>query len=224
MADAVEENRRILWGAGTPRTLRAHWILREVDIAYESRPIGSRTGETETPGFTSINPSQKIPVLQDGDFTLTESAAIVSYVGEAYGKERGLVPAGLKERARYYQWCFFTMMELDADTTYVIRRHEGLKHLYGEAPNAVKAAKEIFRKQAGVAEKALAAGGPFILGGQFTGADILLATCLLSGIRNQIETPDSLREYADRMTRREAYKLALQANQPGKQAGTAAAT
>lgn len=224
MVDASNDSRRILWGAGTPRTLRAHWILREVDLAYESRPIGSRTGETETPEFIAINPSQKIPVLQDGDFTLTESAAIVSYVGEAYGKERGLVPSGLKERARYYQWCFFTMMELDADTTYVIRRHEGLKHLYGEAPNAVKAAREIFRKQAGVAEKALAAGGPYILGEQFTGADILLTTCVLSGIRNQIETPDSLREYADRITRREAYKLALQANQPVKQAGAPATT
>lgn len=224
MTETANGSRRILWGAGTPRTLRAHWILREVDLAYESRPIGSRTGETETAEFIAINPGQKIPVLQDGDFTLTESAAIVSYVGEAYGKERGLVPSGLKERARYYQWCFFTMMELDADTTYVIRRHEGLKHLYGEAPNAVKTAKEIFRKQAGVAEKALDAGGPFILGERFTGADILLTTCLYSAVRHQIEIPDALRKYADRIAQREAYKLALQANQSRKQAGAPATT
>ena len=73
--------RRILWGAGTPRTMRAHWILQEVGLEYERRPIGSRTGETQTDEFTRINPSQKIPVLQDGEFTLTESAAIVTYVG-----------------------------------------------------------------------------------------------------------------------------------------------
>ena len=50
-------------------------------LEYERRPIGSRTGETQTDEFTRINPSQKIPVLQDGEFTLTESAAIVTYVG-----------------------------------------------------------------------------------------------------------------------------------------------
>ncbi len=214
MTKAKQESRRILWGAGTPRTLRAHWILRELDLAYESRPIGPRTGETQTPEFTLINPSQKIPVLQDGDITLSESAAIVTYVAEAYGKERGLLPTALKERARYYQWCFFAMMELDADTTYVIRRHEDLKHLYGEAPNAAKAAREIFRKQAGVVEKTLAAEGPYILGGQFTGADILLTTCLTSAVRRQIEIPVSLQKYVDRITQREAYKLAQQSNQP----------
>jgi glutathione S-transferase len=216
MAQPGEEKRRILWGVGTPRTLRAHWILREVGLAYESRPIGPRTGETQAPEFTAINPSQKIPVLQDGDFTLTESAAIVSYVAEAYGKERGLVPTALKERARYYQWGFFTMMELDADTTYVIRRHEDLKHIYGEAPNAVKAAREIFRKQAGAAEVVLAAAGPYILGSRFSAADILLTTCLTSAIRRQIEIPETLQRYLDRVTRREAYGLAQQANQPAK--------
>jgi len=216
MTETANGSRRILWGAGTPRTLRAHWILHEVDLAYESRPIGPRTGETQTPEYTSINPSQKIPALQDGDFTVTESAAIVSYVAEAYGKERGLVPTALKERARYYQWCFFTMMELDADMTYVIRRHEDLKHLYGEAPNATKAAREIFRKQAGVVEKVLAAGGPYILGERFTGADLLLTTCLTSGVRRQIEIPETLQKYVDRITQREAYKRAQQANQPRK--------
>ncbi|MBI2961647.1 MAG: glutathione S-transferase family protein [Betaproteobacteria bacterium] len=216
MAEAGQERRRILWGAGTPRTLRAHWILRELDLAYESRPIGPRTGETQTSEFTAINPSQKIPVLQDGDLTLSESAAIVSYVAEAYGGERGLIPSAPKERARYYQWCFFAMMELDADTTYVIRRHEDLKHLYGEAPNAAKAAREIFGKQALVVEKTLAAAGPYILGERFTGADILLTTCLASALRRQIEIPETLQEYLARIAPRQAYQRALEANQPRK--------
>lgn len=81
MLEGLTKTRRILWGAGTPRTMRAHWILQEVGLEYERRPIGSRTGETQTDEFTRINPSQKIPVLQDGEFTLTESAAIVTYVG-----------------------------------------------------------------------------------------------------------------------------------------------
>ena len=86
------DRKRILWGAGTIRTFRAHWALHEVALEYESRPIGSRTGETQTEEFTRLNPRQKIPVLQDGDLTLAESAAIVTYLGETYGGDRGLVP------------------------------------------------------------------------------------------------------------------------------------
>jgi len=209
------EGARVLWGVGTPRTMRAHWMLHELDLAYESRPIGSRTGETQTPEYIRLNPSQKIPVLQDGDFVLSESAAIVNYLAQTYGASRNLLlPANTKERARYDQWCFFVMMELDADTLYVIRRHEGLKELYGEAPNAVKAARDCFRKQAQAAAQRLASTGPFVLGERFSGADVLLTTCLTSAVRNQIELPDALQKYMERCTARDAYRLAEAANRP----------
>src|SRR5262249_14846630 len=141
MPEGTATARRILWGAGTPRTMRARLVLQQVGRAYERRPIGSRTGETQTEEFTRINSSQKIPVLQDGEFTLTESAAIVTYVGGTYGTRRGLLPPpGTKTRAKYYQWCFFLMMEFDANALYILRKHTDLKAIYGEAPNAVLAA------------------------------------------------------------------------------------
>jgi glutathione S-transferase len=211
----ITDQARVLWGAGTPRTLRAHWMLHELDLAYESRPIGSRTGETQTPEYTGLNPGQKIPVLQDGDFILSESAAIVNYLAQAYGASRNLLlPAGNRERARYDEWCFFVMMELDADTLYVIRRHEGLPEIYGEAPNAVKAARDCFRQQAQAAAQRLASTGPFVLGERFSGADVLLTTCLANGVRRQIELPDALHEYLKRCTAREAYRLSEAANHP----------
>ena len=202
-------------GAGTPRTMRAHWILQEVGLEYERRPIGSRTGETQTDEFTRINPSQKIPVLQDGEFTLTEKAiVIVTYVGGTYGTQRGLLPPpDTKTRANYYQWCFFLMMEFDANALYVLRKHTDLKAIYGEAPNAVLAARKQLEKQAQVVSKTLAARGPFILGESFTGADILLTTCLVSAMRRGIELPDALVKYLECITRREAYKQALVVNQ-----------
>jgi len=60
----------------------------------------------------------------------------------------------------------------------------------------------------------LAARGPFILGESFTGADILLTTCLMAAMRREIELPDVLVKYLERITRREAYKQALVVNQP----------
>ncbi len=204
---------RVLWGAGSARTMRAHWMLCELELPYESRPIGARSGETQTPEYTRLNPSQKMPTLQDGDFVLSESAAIVNYLAASYGASRNLLPpTDVKERARYDEWCFFAMMELDADTLYVIRRPEDLKDIYGEAPNALQAARECFEKQARAAAERLAATGPLVLGERFTGADILLTTCLTGALRRNIELPGLLHDYLKRTTAREAYQLALQAN------------
>ena len=70
-----------------------------------------RSSETQTEEFRKINRSGKIPALQDGDFVLSESAAINTYLCEKC--ESALVPlAGTKERARYDQWCFWCMTEL----------------------------------------------------------------------------------------------------------------
>ena len=74
----------VLWGVGTPRTLRAHWALHELGLRYTSRPILPRSGETKTPEYTALNPRQKIPLLQDGDFTIGESAAIAAYLTQKY--------------------------------------------------------------------------------------------------------------------------------------------
>src|SRR5262245_58923334 len=123
--------RLILYGAGTTRTMRAHWALHELGLDYEAKLVASRSGETQSEDFGRLNPKRKIPVLADGDFTLTESAAIVTYLGDVHGRGSGLVPPpGTRERARYDEACFFVMMELDAHTLYVVRRHRDLAALY----------------------------------------------------------------------------------------------
>jgi glutathione S-transferase len=214
MQQLNENARRVLWGAGTARTLRAHWMLHELGLEYETRPIGSRTGETQTAEFSKLNPRQKIPLLQDGEITLAESAAIVTYLAESYGQAAGLIPPPLSpERAAYFEWCFFTMMELDAHTLYVIRKHTQLAGIYGEAANAVLAARAGFEKQVRVAEQALHAKGPYILGNVFTGADILLATCLGWSERLDVSLTATLRDYFERVTSRPAYRLGYLANQ-----------
>jgi glutathione S-transferase len=189
-------------------------MLHELGLDYETRPIGSRTGETQTAAFSTLNPRQKIPLLQDGEITLAESAAIVTYLAETYGQSKGLIPPPLSpERAAYFEWCFFAMMELDAHTLYVIRKHTQLAEIYGEAANAVLAARAGFEKQVRVAEQALQTKGPYILGTVFTGADILLATCLGWAQRLDISLSPALREYVERTTSRPAYRLGHLANQ-----------
>jgi glutathione S-transferase len=105
------------------------------------------------------------------------------------------------------------MTELDSHTLYVIRKHTNLVAIYGEAPAAVRAAREGFIKQAQVADQTLVQRGPFILGASFTGADILLATCLGWAERLDVPLTATLRNYLARTTARPAYLAARSANQ-----------
>ena len=205
----------ILWGVGTSRTIRPHWAMHELGLAYQIRPIGARTGETKTAEYSTLNPRQKIPLLQDGDFCIGESAAIVAYLSRMYSTaERSLIPDSAREYATWLEWCFFIVTELDSTSLYVMRRHraDALGPIYGIAPEVVDRAAEYFRAQLHYVEVALADGRQFLMGERFSSADILLTTCLDWAIKYGVGICDNAQPYFARMQRREAYQRALAAN------------
>jgi len=205
----------ILWGVGTSRTIRPLWALHELGLTYEVRPILPRTGETQTAEFTLLNARQKVPVLQDGDLVLTESAAIVAYLSDAYGQpDNRLFPPDVRGRAQCLEWCFFVISELDATSLYVMRRHGDLSHIYGEAPMANDAAATYFQKQMRTVERALDEGPHYILGNRFTAADILLSTCVTWAIRYGVPVANSVLSYNERVTARPAYARSQESNTP----------
>ena len=147
-----------LWGVGTSRTIRAHWAMHELGLPYKTKPIGPRTGETKTAEYTALNPRQKVPLLQDGDFCIGESAAIVAYLSRTYSSpERALIPERQRDYAAWLEWCFFIVTELDSTSLYVMRRHraDALGPIYGIAPEVVAKAGEYFREQLRHVEVAL---------------------------------------------------------------------
>ncbi len=205
-----------LWGVGTPRTLRVHWALLELGLEYESKPILSRSGETKTAEYTALNPRQKIPLLQDGAFAIGESAAIVAYLARKYSRPgHSLVPEDAEGHARWLEWCFFTIAELDATALYVIRRHgTNLGHLYTDAPEVVAQCGEYFRHQLQFVEAALADGRDYLVGEKFTTADILLGTCLTWAVNYRVGICDNAVPYLERLTSRDAYQRASISNMP----------
>jgi glutathione S-transferase len=206
---------RILWGAGTSRTIRPHWALHELDLDFESRPIRPRNGDTQTAEFTALSARQKIPLLQDDDLVLTESAAIVTYLSDTYGQDHNrLVPSGPRDRARCLEWCFFVISELDATSLYVMRRHGDLRHIYGDAPAANEAAAAYFQMQMRTVERALEADPHYILGDHFTAADILLSTCITWAVRYGVPVTDLVLAYNQRATARASYAQAQRTNTP----------
>ncbi len=211
----------VVWGIGTVRTLRAHWVLRELGLEYETRAIGSRTGETRSAAFRALNPRAKIPVVEIGDEALVESAAIVTTLGERFGVDL-VPPPKSRARARYDEWCLWTMTELDAHTLYVMRRHGDLAELYGEAPKALEAARDYFAWQVEVAADEITQRGPFLLGETFSGADLLLTTCLDWALAYRVPVPEALVAYRGRIATRPAYGAAFAHNFPDLVAGDGA--
>ncbi|KAM1955087.1 hypothetical protein ACFX16_024685 [Malus domestica] len=56
----------------------------EKEIEFETSPIDLFKGEHKSPEFLKLQPFGQIPVIQDGDYTLYESRAIIRYYAEKY--------------------------------------------------------------------------------------------------------------------------------------------
>ena len=67
-----------------------------IDLDYQV--VDLFTGEHHKPEFAKINPNCLVPVLEDGDFRLTESSAILKYLADKAGSPA--YPKDLKARAR----------------------------------------------------------------------------------------------------------------------------
>lgn len=203
-----------VWGAGTSRTLRVHWILAELNLEYDNKKVGPRTGETQTEAYKAINPKGKIPVLVHGDLVISESFAIARYLRRTFKRlsfdERQLSPEGV---ARFDELASFMLMELDATSLYIIRRHLDLAAIYGEAPNAVISAKAYFSNmlEEGLSEPCLA---EFVWGGCFSELDILLTTILDWADAVDIVLPSYCNAYRHRMHQRPAYVQGKANNTP----------
>jgi glutathione S-transferase len=202
-----------VWGVGTSRTMRVHWMLLELGLEYDCHPIQSRTGETLTDEFRRLNPRHKIPVLRHGPLVLTESAAIVQYLSETFPHSTEVyVPGDAVNRAQLNEWCYFIMSELDAGSLYVVRRHDGLKHIYGEAPITVESAKSYFAHNLEAMAARIGSDTPYLFGDRLSVADVLLMTCLDWAASCDISVPETVSSYRQRVALRPAYQAALKKN------------
>ena len=87
----------ILYGAPvSPSVRKVLAYAGEKGIALELTPVG--IGDTN-PDFGAISPFKKMPALKDGDFGISDSTAIITYL-EAKHPEPALLPADPENRAR----------------------------------------------------------------------------------------------------------------------------
>ncbi|TAK45056.1 MAG: glutathione S-transferase family protein [Betaproteobacteria bacterium] len=73
-------------------------FIAENGIEVDEQVVDLFTGEHYQEPFATINPNRLVPVLEDGDFRLTESSAILKYLADKIGSPA--YPRDLKQRAR----------------------------------------------------------------------------------------------------------------------------
>jgi glutathione S-transferase len=178
------------------------------------KPIGPRTGETLTKEYSSLNPKQKIPFMQHGDLSLSESVAICRYLQNTFPSKNLFIPGTNSELAKEDEWCSYIYGEVDETSLYVMRRHYDLKEIYGEAPDVVLSCREYLKRHFKVIEKHLEKNETLLSDG-FGLADILLMSCLDWAIFYEFDLSKNITIYRENISKREAYKKAMEVNYGG---------
>ena len=98
----------------TSRMVQLFAMDQGIDLEYAV--VDLFTGEHLKPDFSRINPNCLVPVLEDGDFRLTESSAILKYLADKAGSPA--YPKDLKARARVNEMMDWFNSNLYKDIAY----------------------------------------------------------------------------------------------------------
>lgn len=83
---------------------KAALALQLSGLEWEPVKVDFFGGEGRTPEFRALNPMGEVPVLIDGDLTLTQSGVIQDYVTEKSGRLGGRTPEERREILRWVLW------------------------------------------------------------------------------------------------------------------------
>ena len=164
----TDSTQRIVWGRATSsNVMKVLWGLAELGLPFERIDVGGAFGKTDTAQYRGMNPTGLVPTLQEGDFTLWESNAILRYLAR---DNAALWPTDARARATIDHW-------MDAQQTVLNRpMSQVFWGLVRTAPdkrdlNAVAAAIEDTAKAWQLIEAALSRHD-YIAGPAFTLCDI----------------------------------------------------
>jgi len=201
-----------LYGMQQSRSFRCFWALEEAGIEYEYIPVKLRTepedpDSAKNPKYLALNVQGKVPTLVCDDLVLTESVAILNYIGR-YAPDSGLLPnASMAMYAKLDEMIAFVLAELEQPLW-----SKG-KHMFAlpedhRIPQMFETAKFEFAKAINTLDHLLSEG-EFAIANSFTIADILLAQTFNWAIRFEFDLPQKYVELRDRHYARPAAKRAM---------------
>jgi glutathione S-transferase len=182
------------------RSSRIIWLLEELGAPYEIKmtniPRMDGSGASDP---TNPHPDKKVPALVHHGQLITESVAIILYLTDLF-PEAGMGPkTGQPLRGSYLTWLAYYAGVIEPVVTMEFAD-------LGAHP----AVQRTFGSRAAVDKRILGAlkAGPYVLGEQFSGADILIAS-MGQWARKMLPEDAIVDEYLSRCAARPALGRAL---------------
>jgi glutathione S-transferase len=182
------------------RSATALWLMEETGKPYERVLIDISTGAQKQADYLAINPMGKVPALRDGEVTLAENAAICAYVAERYPDAKLSPPPGDPLRAKFLYWLFFLPGCIEPAMVQLSTKFE---------INPVAAGWGEAQRPFDVLDAALSKG-PWLLGENFSAADVAMGSMLNFAVRmfKMVPQRPSFDGYIDRCVARPAFQRA----------------
>lgn len=181
---------------------RVRMLCEELNIALDIRNMSLETGAHKSEDFLALNPTGRVPVLDDDGFVLSESHAIMKYVVAKSGTYE-FYPIDVKKRAEVDMWLDWNHTKLNPPVQSLIIQ----VMFMGE--NADQALVGKSRSEASdalaILETALAAGSS--IGGTLTLADLSLAStvALYEMAEGNLSALPSLKAWLDTIKARPGF-------------------
>ncbi len=153
-------------------------------------PVDLAKREQRQAAFLQLNPCGRVPVLEDGDFVLTESHAIIQYLAEQT-PEQALYPTGLRSRADVNRWLFWSAQHWQPSIS-VVSWERVVKPLVGAGPadpNEIARGERLVLENARVLDQQLA-DKQWVTQDRLTLADLALAAPLQVMVPAQLPLAD----------------------------------
>lgn len=190
---------KIFWAPQT-RSTRALWMLEEAGIDYEMELVDIRSPDRkDSDEFLAASPMGKVPAIVDGDAAMSESAAICLYVADRYCTG-SLAPAlDDPRRGKYLYWAMYTPAVVEPAMAEKFSKME---------PSRVRNGWGDFEQMIRVFDEGLE-GKDWILGSQFTAADVMLgSSAVFMRMFEMLPDTKNIGGYADRCLERPAFQRA----------------
>jgi glutathione S-transferase len=195
-----------IYGIARTRAFRALWVANEVGLEYEHLPIEIGDAGAGAPQFRAINPNGRLPFIEDNGFVLFESLAITLYLAKKHSNGK-LYPGTLEGEARTWQWSMWALNEVDRGVNiwslHAIRLPVDERDA-AKRDEALKVVAAPFRVlDAAVAKQ------PYLLGDEFTVADLNVAAVISRAIEMDLSAVPNLNAWLTRCLARPAGQKAF---------------
>ncbi|MCQ3002530.1 glutathione S-transferase [Pseudomonas syringae] len=199
-----------IWGRKNSSNVRkALWIAEELGLPYEALDAGGAFGLVDGAEYRAKNPNGRIPMIEDGDFVLWESNAIVRYLAARHAPDSALYPADPQQRAtadKWMDWTTSTFAGPFRDVFWGVLRTPPEQQDWVQINGAIKTLQSLLI----VVDEALQKQ-PYLSGAEFGMGDIPLGSFIYAWFEMPIERPamPHLESWYERLKARPAYQAAV---------------